>query len=587
MTARNLLLALLTLSSIAACIALPFIPQNLEPFDATSAPGEPALVILPSSLGLAMPAGVQAGDKVYFTDLAPRDRSFFMTGGLNSPAGTTMDLALRRADGVHHVTVTFQPAPFLSGSTGNRITQMAGYALMLLVTALGLLLLWRAQNMAAVGVALWCFTLLIQDFFSSLPMPLPFGLIVNRVAATAASVGTLVGLYLVAVSLTITTPMPRAIRTLSWAFAAVLVFYSAGVAWFDVQFYLYGLLFDGANFVRITHLVGFAIPLVLLVGGYRRAATLNQARTRWVLFSLLGLVATYMLGIIPQSVAVSPVVFNVAGMLLTAASFTGFAYAVLRHRLVSLQLVLNRALVYGLITSLVVGVFAAMLSFLERTTLNTEGNRFLALLVPLLLGMGLDTLKRRVNDYIGKLFFRHRHRAEAALTQLARTSAFVEDPERLLDLAADELYANSRAQALWIYLNQPGKGATPARRRGQDSFPAALDNDDPALLRLRAGDVEVDLAGCSSRLGREGYVYGLAVRGEVLGFIVCGARPAEAYSPEERRLYAQVAQQVGLALHTLRLQEQQRLLRNLAEGAFQSLPSAQAEARSLMGLRTA
>lgn len=590
MTARNLLLALLTLLSVAACLALPLIPETTQPFNGTVVPvgNEPVLKILPSSLGLSMPAGLQAGDEVYFSDLSPHDRSYFMTGNLNSPAGTVMTLVVTRADGKHTVVVPLQPVGFLSGSAGNRITQLVAYILILVVTALGLLLLWRGQTMAALGVALWCFTLPIENLLGSFPIPLPYALIVSRIGTTSSAVLTLVGLYLVAMSLGGYVLKPETRRNITWAFVAVLLAYTAGVIIFDFQFYYEAAISaEATTFVRVIHLIGFAIPLVMLVAAYARASAQNQARIRWVLFSLLGLVATYILGILPIIVNMSATVLNITSTLLSAVSFIGFAYAVLRHQLVSLQLVVNRALVYGLITSLVVGVFAAMLSFLERTTLNTEGNRFLALLVPLLLGMGLDTLKRRVNEYIGKLFFRHRHRAEAALTQLARTSAFVEDPERLLDHTADELYANSRAQSLYIYLTQPGKGATPARRRGLDSFPTALDNDDPALLRLRAGDVEVDLAGCSSRLGREGYVYGLAVRGEVLGFIVCGARPAEAYSPEERRLYAQVAQQVGLALHTLRLQEQQRLLRNLAEGAFQSLPTAQAEARSLMGLRPA
>jgi K+-sensing histidine kinase KdpD len=332
------------------------------------------------------------------------------------------------------------------------------------------------------------------------------------------------------------------------------------------------------------HIACFLIPSSVLLFSYRRCDPVNKARIRWILFSLLGLVIAYILSITAGRLDVPFEVLNLVGTVLTAATFVGFAYAVLKHRLVSLQFVLNRALVYGLITSLVVGVFAAMLSFLEHETLNTETNRSLALLVPLILGMGLNTLKRNVDEYINKIFFRHRHKAEASLAQFARTCAYVENPDTLLDLTADELFRHGTPQSLAIYLTEPGKaGAKLVRQRGNGSYTAHLNIDDLGLLRLRAGDLEVDLHGVASGLGAEGNVYALTVRGQVLGLIVLGARPAEAYTQEERRLFALVAHQVAVALHALRLEEEHRLLKELAEGTFKSLPTAQAKAKELMG----
>jgi K+-sensing histidine kinase KdpD len=353
------------------------------------------------------------------------------------------------------------------------------------------------------------------------------------------------------------------------------------------------VLTGDATYLRFGSIVGihvlvFIIPLWMLLAGRRRASPVNRSRIRWILFSLVGLLLVYLLPFAAGAIQVSPALGNLVLTSLTAAAFTGFAYAVLKHRLVSLELVLNRALVYGLITSLVVGVFAALLAFLERTALNTETNRFLALLIPLLLGMGLNALKQRVDLTINRYLFRHRHRAEAALGQFARTCAFVEDPERLLDLAAEEVFKYSGAQNLAIYLSQTGtKGARLERQKGVPPFPARLAADDLAFLRLKAGDAEVELHGVTSALGTDGYAYGLMVRGEVLGFIVCGPRPAEAYSLEERRLFAQVAHQAGVALHALRLQEQLRLLHDIADGAYKSLPTARAKAKALIGPRLA
>jgi hypothetical protein len=590
MSIRKWFLVSLTVLVVAVCAAMPLIPETAQPIDATPDPNEPmAMLVLPSSLGVPLPPGLHVGDKVRLADMNPTTRSFFMVGGSNPPQGTSIDLPVRDVNGVHHVQIQFVPVPFLNGNALTVATEIASYALTLLVAALGLLLLWRGQSRAASGVALYCFATLLQSVFSVIPLPAPYGNILNWAGTTLSTLGTLIGLYMVADGLTLGARTPKQRRGSHLRFASVLILYTLGVLIFDSHLYLYGDLKPfgssllGINTIVGLHFAAFLIPLSVLGFSYRRSDPVNQARTRWILFSLGGLVITYVLGLVANRLGLPISMLNFIGTVLTALTFVGFAYAVLKHRLVSLQVVLNRALVYGLITSLVVGVFAAMLSFLEHETLNTETNRTLALIVPLLLGMGLNTLKRNVDSYINKIFFRHRHRAEESLAQFARTCAYVEEPEKLLDLTADELFRNGTPQALAIYLTEPGKaGAKLVRERGDGAYAKHLNIDDLGFLRLRAGDLEVDLHGVASSLGTEGNVYAFTVRGQVLGFIVLGPRPGEAYSPEERRLFALVAHQVAVALHSLRLEEEHRLLRELAEGGFNSLPMAQAKAKELI-----
>jgi hypothetical protein len=589
MMLRNGFLAAFALLVAAACLALPFLPQSLQPFGATPSDDYQAMVVLPSPQDLPMPPGLQAGDKAYFTEMNRETRSLFMVGSANPTTGSSFQLRVHRGDEIHDVTVQFPTVGFLSGDLSNRITGLANYALLLLIATLGLVLIWRGRSRATLGVAIWCLTSVAQSLVVAVPLPLPYCTLLGWFGTVVQNLGTLIGLYLVADDLSADARSPERRRTLHYVFATALALYVVCVSIYNGHFYFEGTSpTAGINLVVGLHLVGFLISLGMLIGGYKRSIPINQARIRWVLFSLVGLLITYLLSLAAGALRIPIPVLNLAGAVLSAAAFSGFAYAVLRHRLLSLEFVVNRALVYGLITSLVVGVFAALLAFLERTALNTETNRFLALLAPLLLGMGLNAIKRRVDERINKMFFRRRHRAEAELTQLARTSGYVEEPEKLLDLTAEELYRNSGAQGLAIYLSQKGKaGPKLVRKQGALEFPAKLGADDLALLRLKAGDAEVDLRGTSSALGNDGYAYALTVRGEVLGFIVCGPRPAEAYTPEERRLYTHVAQQVGVALHALRLQEQQRLLKDLAEGAFKSLPTARAKAKALIGASAA
>jgi hypothetical protein len=524
------------------------------------------------------------GDIAYISDMSRETRSYFMVGSLNPPVGTVIDMPVRRADGLHHIYAKFLPSSFLSGNTTTVTSVLAIYGLTLLMAALGLLLLWRGNSTATLGVAIICLTGVLQTVLSIMPWPMPYSKFIGWASTIVQNLGTIVGLYLVADNLT-AAPRSWARRRFSMCvFIAVAVYYLLSVVFYNLNFYLTGNN-NGFGIYSVigAHFAGFVIPLSILIFSYRRCDPVNKARIRWMLFSLVGLLAGYTLEVMSPRLQLSVLAITVLGTVIVAAAFVGFAYATLRHRLVSLQFVLNRALVYGLITSLVVGVFAAMLSFLEHEALNTMTNRTLALIVPLLLGMGLNSLKRNVDEYINKIFFRNRHKAEEALAQFARTSAFVENPETLLDLTADELSRHGGCQSLAIYLTEPGKaGAKLMRQRGEGTYPQHLDIDDLGLLRLRAGDLEVDLHGVSSGLGKEGNVFAFSVRGQVLGFIVCGPRPGEAYSPEERKLFALVAHQVAVALHSLRLEEEHRLLKALAEGSFNSLPMAQAKAKELI-----
>ena len=94
-----------------------------------------------------------------------------------------------------------------------------------------------------------------------------------------------------------------------------------------------------------------------------------------------------------------------------------------------------------------------------------------------------------------------------------------------------------------------------------------------------------DLAGVRTTLGQDGMLYALQVRGQLLGCIYLGPRPAEAYSAEERQLFERVAHQVAVALHALRLEAQRKLLDKLADGAFGASASVQSKVKQLISIQ--
>ena len=78
----------------------------------------------------------------------------------------------------------------------------------------------------------------------------------------------------------------------------------------------------------------------------------------------------------------------------------------------------------------------------------------------------------------------------------------------------------------------------------------------------------------------------MAVRGKLIGALVCGPRPAEQYTAEERELLQHVAHEVGAALAALHAREGERLLEALAEGTLDAV-TARAQAQQLFASRAA
>lgn len=579
---RKALLVLVSLVIVATCGFAATVQQNTLPFEIEVDSGSDSLIVMKSSLGLPLSPGLQPGDRVYFSDMELHTRLAFIQGAGNPPAGTTILLPIRHSDGIQPVSVQFVPVPHTPSALAPHLLVQA---LNLLIAALGLLLLWRGSGKAAAGITTWCFASVAATLLNDMPLPLPYTTVAGWVGTIVTVVGSLVGLFLVAESLTDDSTPSLPTNRLRRSFYGLLAAYLVVVLGYNGRSFLSGHVMPfGLDAVVGLHLSAYLIPLGMLVVGYSRVLAINRARIRWILFSLFVLMFGYVLGVVAGPLGLSFLVGSIAITALTAAAFCGFVYATLRHQLVSLQFVLNRALAYGLVTSLVVGSFAAVLALLERSAINSDTGRFLTLLIPLLLGMGLHTLKRGVDTYIDKLFFRHRRRAQNELAQFGRTCVFIEDETALLDMAADGFFRGTGAQSLVIYIADPS-GMCLARRRGVAQFPAILDANDPVLLKMRAGDAEVPVDGAHRSPVTEGNAYGLTVRNRLLGVVICGPRPGEDYTAEERKLFISVAHDVAIGLHGLRLLEQERLLEDLASGACTRVSEARIRARALLRRR--
>jgi signal transduction histidine kinase len=388
--------------------------------------------------------------------------------------------------------------------------------------------LWRrpaasaatALAVAAVGVTgstiPWLLGLEIGDIVSSWPFLL--------YAATAG------GLYMllwpagaIHLPLAMTSAAAPRRRTLALVYGIPLGAYAVGVvgariaspsavAWIGTWAAVQGAV------IVPTLLFGIA----LTVRRYRAAPDGLRAQTRWVAVAgSVSVVGSLVLLFVPQLLTGRPLIPWSAVGLLALPMPLGVAAAILRRRLFDLDVVANRALVYGGVTVAIGAIYVLAVSLIGRLFGLGEG------LSSSLLATGLaavaalpirDALQRVVN----RLMYGDRDDPYRALIRLGRRLEGALDP-----LEAPNVIVRTIAESLrlpWVAIRIDGLGEAD---------------------RLFAYGGQTPLAPLAVPL-----VYGAEVVGDLL---VAPRSPGEPLTAADRKLLEDLARQVGSAVHALRL----------------------------------
>ena len=184
--------------------------------------------------------------------------------------------------------------------------------------------------------------------------------------------------------------------------------------------------------------LSFAALILGLVGlqvyRYRRVSTSRERQqTRWVVFGLavaLGGFALFLIGVslfLPIGVRNSPV----AGALIPTTVGDGLllfipisiAIAILRSRLYDIDTIINKALVYGLLTALLAAVYAGLVLGLQALLggLLHQTNAIALVVSTLVIYAVFQPLRRRIQAIIDRRFYRRKYDAARTLAAFSAT----------------------------------------------------------------------------------------------------------------------------------------------------------------------
>ena len=307
---------------------------------------------------------------------------------------------------------------------------------------------------------------------------------------------------------------------------------------------------------RIFFGVAGLASIVILFRAFRAAPTRERRdQVRWVLYGLIVGLGPFMLFYtIPLAAGLRPPLSEETASIFFAFLPLALAFAILKYKLLDINVIINRGVVYSLLTAVTVGVYLASIEGLKALfaagsatgrTWIPVGSAFIAALV-------FAPARSRIQVLVDKAFFRRSYDYRRAVLGFTTAAATVHSAADLLALFIATLDETLPVKKVGAFVPAPGIAAPGVALR------SGLDYDAVAHLLARPGGPEAPLP--PEELRRLGFDEVLPVPlGDdgPSGWVFVGPkRSGLKLTDEDRELLQALAAEMSASLRRVRLQEE-------------------------------
>ena len=344
------------------------------------------------------------------------------------------------------------------------------------------------------------------------------------------------------------------------------------------------------NGLSLVFTLAIVVAVASLVVRYRAGQRKVRQQIKWL--ALTGMLAgagqiVAQLGIAAGRGPASPVVatgYAVVTVIVLLGVPAAVTIAILWHGLYQIDVVISRAVQYGLLSAVLTGVYVAIVIGIG-TLAGYSGGSGLSVAAAVAVALLFQPVRQRAQRIANRLVYGERASPYQVLADFAEDMAGQLDPGLALDRMAAVLAGATGAERVGVWVRVGGELRPQVTWPPEAAGPAA-----PVLLAAAGGPG----SGGLPDLGPASRAVAVRHSGELLGVLTVLKPRNEAVTAAEDKLLAQLASQAGLVLRNARLTaelratiddlrasrrrlvqaqdaERQRIERNLHDGAQQQL----------------
>jgi signal transduction histidine kinase len=325
----------------------------------------------------------------------------------------------------------------------------------------------------------------------------------------------------------------------------------------------------------VIFVIAFTLPLIAalvlsvaaVVVRFRGSVGDERLQLKWFATGAVLVVATFIPGFFSGSSG-PPGLFNFLQSLAFVFLFSAIAIAVLKYRLYEIDVVINKAVVYGALAVFITVVYAGLVVGVG-TLVGNRRSPLLSAIAAALIAVAFQPARERSRRLANRVVFGRRATPYEVLSDFAERMAGTYSVEDVLPRTARMLADGTGAVRADVWL------LVGSELRAEGSWP------DIEIHHIQlAADASIDVPGATA-------VVPVRYQGELLGALSVQKAPGDPITPTEGKLLGDVASQAGLVLRNVRLieelrasrqrlvvaqdQERRKIERNIHDGAQQQL----------------
>jgi sigma-B regulation protein RsbU (phosphoserine phosphatase) len=381
---------------------------------------------------------------------------------------------------------------------------------------------------------------------------------------------------------------------------------AAGWMWLKVGLYLYSVVTFIPSILRLFFSSQIRLPafvnvilnntpgafffgglIIFTINYFRSVERSRRKQVRPIFYSVvIGVLAVVYSNVLQSAnqfvIFTAPVLLLPTFLLLLLP--VSFGYSIFKYRLMDIDFVIKRSLLYALVTAMLAGLYLLLVYIIGKGmsyALGIEDNQVGSLFAFVILAFAFDPLKRKAQDWIDRVFYQERYNYQKALLEFSQELPTKIHLDQILTSMISRISSTMHVEKVAVILCDDTEGCTSSTQQIDPADCGFGREPDGLLSLLRSTRTAQSFAMLETepdsynihesdkeKILRAGVALSVPMfmQGRLIGTIMVGPKMSgKVYSQEDIDLLSTVGGQAAIAIENARLHESEIEMKRIEE----------------------